>query len=112
MLCRAQVQERTTRSTVERVSHQEAAAEQQRVIEAIQLSYDEVSPFDHGGEIGAGRSQGVKEGRTEGYQQGHSDGRSEGVDQGYREGFDSGVWQGRDQGAIGERARILREISE
>lgn len=89
-----------TRSAVERVSHQQAVAEQQGLIEAIQLAYDEVEPFDHGYEMahaaghGAGRSSGLEEGKTEGYQQGYSDGRSEGFEQGQSCGYDFGLWQG------------------
>jgi flagellar biosynthesis/type III secretory pathway protein FliH len=62
----------TTRSAVERVSHQEAVAARQELIEAIQLAYDEEDPFEHGYEMGRaaghtkGRSSGLEEGRTEG----------------------------------------------
>jgi RNA polymerase sigma factor (sigma-70 family) len=108
----------TTRSVVERLSHQEAVAARQELIEAIQLAYDEKGPFEHGQEMGRadgvieGRSSGLKEGRATGYQQGYSDGRSEGFNQGNSEGYEHGLWQGRDQGATEERARILGQITD
>jgi RNA polymerase sigma factor (sigma-70 family) len=108
----------TTRSAVERLSHQEAVAARQEVIEAIQLAYDEEGPFEHGHEMGRadgvieGRSSGLEVGRAEGYQQGYSDGRSEGFNQGNSEGYEHGLWQGRDQGATEERARILGQITD
>jgi flagellar biosynthesis/type III secretory pathway protein FliH len=108
----------TTRSAVERVSHQEAVAARQELIEAIQLAYDEEDPFEHGYEMGRaaghtkGRSSGLEEGRTEGYQQGYSDGRSEGFNQGHSDGYELGLWRGRDQGATEERVRILGQITD
>jgi len=108
----------TTRSAVERVSHQEAVVARQELIEAVQLAYNEEDPFEHGYEIGraaghtAGRSSGLEEGRTEGYQQGYSDGRSEGFSQGHSEGYELGLWHGSNQGATEERSRILGQITD
>ena len=107
----------TTRSAVERVSHQDAMVARQELIEAVQLAYNEEDPFEHGYEMGraaghtAGRSCGLEEGRTEGYQQGYSDGRSEGFNQGHGDGYEVVLCQGHDQGATDERARILGRIS-
>ena len=107
-----------TKSAVERVSHQEAVAARQELIEAIQLAYEEEDPFEHGYEMGRaagqteGRSSGLEEGRTEGYQQGYSDGRSDGFNHGHGDGYEVGLCQGRDQGATDERTRILGRISD
>lgn len=101
-----------------RTSHRDAETVRQELIDAIQLAYDEVNPFDYGYQEGRtdghteGRVSGLEEGKTEGYQQGYSDGRSEGFNQGHSEGYDSGLWQGRDQGSADERARVLGQITD
>ena len=108
----------TTRSAVERLSHQEAVAARQELIEAIQLAYDEEGPLEHGHEMGRadgvieGRSSGLEEGRAEGYQQGYSDGRSEGFNQGSSEGYEHGLWQSRYLGATEERTGLLGQITD
>jgi hypothetical protein len=106
------------RNAVGRVSNAEAEAVRQELVDAVQLAYDEQSPFDYGYQEGRtdgqleGRASGLEEGRTEGYQEGYSNGRSEGYNQGQSDGYELGLWEGRSQGSADERGRILEQVSD
>jgi hypothetical protein len=100
------------RNAVGRVSNAEAEAVRQELIGAIQLAYQELSPFDYGYEEGRtdghleGRASGLEEGRTEGYQEGYSNGRSEGYNQGQSDGYELGLWEGRSQGSESHQTNL------
>ena len=106
------------RNAVGRISNAEAEVVRQEFIDAIQLAYDELTPFGYGYEEGRtdghlqGRASGLEEGRTDGYQEGYSIGRSEGYNQGQNDGYEHGLWEGRSQASRDERARILEQVSD
>jgi flagellar biosynthesis/type III secretory pathway protein FliH len=107
-----------TQNIAERVSHRDADAVRQELIDAIQLAYSELSPFNYGYQEGhtdghlEGRASGLEEGRTEGYQEGYPNGRSEGYNHGHSDGYELGLCEGRSQGSADERARILEQVGD